>query len=248
MMKKLVYFCAIAALAFQSCSVMKDVKKANRTADYTISLTSVEIPANAKEQFGETITVDKSNSDTSRYVYEDKYMKISWYVGRDMFYFKLCNKTKHALKIIWDDAALVMPDSSISRLMHNGIKYSQKNETQVATTVPSGAKLTDVLVPTENVDYSNQIGWYVSPILKHSLTTDYETEKAMSMKGKALKVLLPIKIEEVQNEYTFVFTIDDVTIENQMTTEKERDDEASTALNVFLGVVLGSIIVVLCAM
>ncbi len=243
-MNKIIFFLAIVSLSLQSCSIMRDVEKTNRTADYTISLTSVELPANAKEQFGETITIDNSKNDTSRYVYEDEYMKILWFVGSDKFYFTLYNKSNHALKIIWDDATLVMPDNSISKLMHNGVKYSQRNEAQVATTIPRGAKIEDVLVPTENVIYSDLLGWFVSPMFKYSLSSDYEMEKAKSMKGEVLKVLLPIKIEDIQNEYTFVFTIKDVQVESKKIIEKEHDKEAETAVNVILGIAIGALPVI----
>lgn len=228
----------IAALIMQSCSIMKDVEKTKRTADYTISLTSVELPANAKEQYGETITIDKSNNDSSRYVYEDEYMKISWYVGSDRFYFTLYNKSNHALKIIWDDATLVMPDNSISKLMHTGVKYSQRNEAQVATTIPRGAKIDDMLVPTENVVYLDYIGWHVVPMFKYSFDTDNEMRKAESMKGNVMRVLLPVKIEDIQNEYTFVFTINDVKTESKTVIEQEHDKDMETVIGFLGGIAL----------
>ena len=222
----------------QSCSIMKDVEKTTRTADYTISLTSVELPANAKERYGETISIDNSINDISRYVFEDDYMKISWFVGYNKFYFTLYNKSNHALKIIWDDATLVMPDNSISKLMHSGVKYSQRNDAQVATTVPRGAKIEDMLVPTENVIYIDNIGWYEMPILKNSFDTDAEMKKAELMKGKVMRVLFPIKIEDVQNEYTFIFTINDVKVESKTTIEKEHDKEAENTVGLIIGIPL----------
>lgn len=238
-MKRSIYIMAIAALIMQSCSIMKDVEKTQRTADYTISLTSVELPANAKEQYGETITIDKSNNDSSRYVFDDDYMKISWFVGYNKFYFTLYNKSNHALKIIWDDVTLVMPDNSISKMMHNGVKYISRNESQVATTVPRGAKIEDMLVPTENVIYVDDIGWYVMPMLNNSFDTDAEMRKAESMKGKVMKVLFPIKIEDVQNEYTFVFTINDVRVESKKIIEKVHDKEAENTVGLIIGIPLG---------
>lgn len=238
-MRRNIFILAIAALIMQSCSIMKDVEKTKRTADYTISLTSVELPANAKERYGETITIDNSINDTSRYVFEDDYMKISWFVGYNKFYFTLYNKSNHALKIIWDDATLVMPDNSISKLMHTGVKYSQRNESQVATTIPRGAKIEDMLVPTENVVYIDNIGWYEMPLLKKSFDTDAEMRKAESMKGNVMRVLLPIKIEDVQNEYTFVFTINDVKVESKTIIEKEHDKEAENTVALIIGIPLG---------
>ena len=211
----------------QSCSVMKDVKRPYFIPDYSIQLTSVELPASTKERFGETITTDNSNEDFLQQTFEDDHLRISWYVGIDRFHFSLYNKSDHSLKIIWDDAALVMYDNSTSRLMHNGIKYDRRNESQVSTTIPHGAKLEDVLVPTENVTLNNN-GWKVNPILPQNLTM----EEAKNLKGEKIKVLLPIKIEDVQNEYTFVFNIDVFQKETYIT-EKVHNVTGEIFLNTF---------------
>ena len=244
-MKKYFVFFTLMIMLMHSCSITKEVETTTteRYANYSVRLTSVELPANAKERYGNTITVDQSNNDTSKNIYEDSYIKIKWSFIIDRFYFTLYNKSDHALKVIWDDAALVMTDTSISRLMHEGTKYNQRNETQLATTIPRGAKIEDQLVPVNNVISSENMGWIVKPMFKNTFETDSAMEEANSLKGRTMSILLPIKNEDVQNEYTFVFTIDVVTEKTTKTETKEiHNENAETIANIIAGGVIGTIV------
>lgn len=227
-MKRYLYTLALVALLMQSCSVMKDINKSCYVPGYHLTLTSVDSPANAKERYGETITTEKSNGDSLRYSFEDDYIKISWYAGDDKFYFSLFNKSNHSLKIIWDDATLVRPDNSISKLIHSGINYEKRNDAQVSTTIPRGAKTTDILIPIDNIKYNNYIGWYIEPILPQNI----KISDAEEYNGKTLKILLPIKIEDIQNEYTFLFKIETFPKE-EFYTEKVHDVKSEIILNTF---------------
>lgn len=208
----------LVALLMQACAVMKSVEVPYIVPQYQSRLVSVELPADAKERYGETILADSTQVDTIRYVFEDDYIKISWFVGKYQFYFTLFNKSDHSLKIVWDDAALVSPDNTVSRLMHGGVKYDSRNESQVSTTIPRGAKIDDVLIPIRE---------QFAPILPENI----DFEDAQLLKGEKLKVLLPIKIEDVQNEYTFVFDID-VAQEYAYTTKMVHDTPAEVAAGI----------------
>lgn len=35
--------------------------------------------------------------------------------------------------------------------MHSGVKYTDRNNSQPATSIPKGASLSDILLPTDNV-------------------------------------------------------------------------------------------------
>ena len=102
-MKKLgLFLCAvIATITITSCGAFKSY-----VADYSVGLKTVESPANAKQQFGETKVVNFQDGTTNKYRYEDDYINIVWYVGAKQFNFDLTNKSGHTLKINWDDISL----------------------------------------------------------------------------------------------------------------------------------------------
>ena len=206
-MKKLsILLLAAGALLFTSCGALK-----SHVANYSVGLASVESPADAKQQFGETKVVNFDEGGISKYRYEDDYIDIVWYVGLKQFNFTLKNKSGHTLKINWDDVSYVDVKGQVGRVMHSGVKYADRNSSQPATTVPKGASISDILLPTDNVYYvSGQYGgWretYLVPCVYK--TPEAFNSEAPSLVGKTMTVMMPIMIENVQNDYTFTFNID----------------------------------------
>ena len=206
-MKKISLLSMIAAgLLFSSCGAFKSY-----VASYSIGLTAVESPADAKQQFGETKVVTFDEGGINKYRYEDDYIDIVWYVGLKQFNFTLKNKSGHTLKINWDDVSYVDVKGQVGRVMHSGVKYADRNSSQPATTVPKGASISDILLPTDNVYYaSGQYGgWretYLVPCVYK--TPEAFNSEAPTLVGKTMTIMMPIMIENVQNDYTFTFDID----------------------------------------
>lgn len=196
----------ISVITLSSCGAFN-----NYVADYSIGLKTVESPANAKQQFGETKVVNFQDGTTNKYRYEDDYIYIVWYVGAKQFNFDLTNKSGHTLKINWDDISYVDYKGQTGRVMHSGVKYTERNNSQPASTVPKGANLSDLLLPTENVYYvSGQYGGWREKYLIPCVYSDAATRDAQASAyiGKTLTIMMPIMIENVQNDYTFTFSID----------------------------------------
>ena len=179
-------------------------------ASYSVGLSSVESPADAKKQFGETKVVTFKDGEVDKYRYEDDFIEIVWYVGLKQFNFELKNKSTHTMKINWDDISYVDINGKTRRVMHAGVKYIERNNSQPATSIPKGATLSDILLPTDNVVLSGLYGGWIESNL---IPSYYSTPEAMangaeSYVGKRMTILMPIMIENVQNDYTFVFNID----------------------------------------
>lgn len=189
---------AVVCCAFiaQSCGTMM------QTSKYVVNLSAVESPENAKVQFGETKVVTSKDGDVQKYRYEDDFINIVWFVGYKEFDFSLTNKSDHTIKINWDDISYVDINGNVGRVMHSGVKYIDRNSSQPATSIPKRASITDLLMPTENVYYvSGQYGgWRESPLIPASYNQG-------GAEGKTMTILMPIMIENVQNDYTFEFVI-----------------------------------------
>ena len=208
-MKKLLVLLFVG-LMFQSCATFI-------TAKYSVGLSSVESPANAKQQFGETKVVNFKDGNLSKYRYEDDYIDIVWYVSSKQFNFELKNKSGHTIKINWDDVSYVDVNGKTGRVMHAGVKYTERNNSQPATTIPKNATISDILLPTDNVYFvSGQYGGWREEYL---IPSTYRTQEAYdagakNYVGKKMIILMPIMIENVQNDYTFEFNIDEL-LKNQ---------------------------------
>lgn len=182
------------------------------SAQYAVGLSSVESPADAKQQFGETKVVDFKEGDVNKYRYEDDFIEIVWYVSPKQFNFDLKNKSNHTMKINWDDISYVDIEGKTGRVMHSGVKYTDRNSSQPASTIPKGASLSDILLPTDNVYYvSGQYGgWRESNLIpSYYNSQDALNNGAQKYVGKKMTIMMPIMIENVPNDYTFVFNIDE---------------------------------------
>lgn len=205
--KKQLFVLPFMGLLFTSCGMMQSYM-----ASYSVGLSSVESPANSKLQYGETKVVDFKDGEVNKYRYEDDFIEIVWYVGFTQFNFELKNKTTHSMKINWDDISFVDINGKTGRVMHAGVKYTERNNSQPSSTIPRGASLSDLLMPTDNVYFvSGQYGGWQE---KNLLPSFYKTQEALNTGapgyvGKKMTILMPIIIESVQNDYTFVFNVDE---------------------------------------
>lgn len=192
-------------LALQSCGV-------SYVASYSVGLSSVESPADAKQQFGETKVVSFNEEGLTKFQYEDDFIDIIWFVDSKQFNFTLKNKTQYSMKICWDDISYVDIDGQSGRVMHAGVKYNERNNSQPSTTIPRGASISDLLLPTNNVSYisGGYGGWWSETLLIPSV---YPTQEAYDLKaesyvGKTMSIMMPVVIQNVQNDYIFTFNID----------------------------------------
>ncbi len=204
-MKKFSKLMLLAMLfASTSCGFMNPY-----VVNYSISLASVESPLDAKRTFGDTKVVSLDDDGFSKYRFEDDYIEITWAVTHKNFLFELKNKTEYTIKINWDDVCYVDVNGKAGRVMHSGVKYIDRNSSQPATIIPKGASISDLLLPTDNVSYGG--GWSEKPLIEYVYYDEaMKNTIAPTYVGKQMSVIMPILIENVQNEYIFVFNIDGI--------------------------------------
>ena len=201
-------------LCLQSCYTTHNLYG----AIYDIGLSSVESPADAKTQFGETKVVNYTENEINKYKYEDDYIDITWTILTDRFEFELKNKTDYTIKINWNEISYVTVGGEAKRVIHEGIKYADREKEQTTTTIPRGSKITDFLVPTENIYYNeNLLEWKYRNIIPISSTSKEDLQSRVdSYKKGQMSIMMPLQIENVQNDYLFEFEIgDNVKIEDQ---------------------------------
>jgi len=184
-------------------------------ANYDINLAQVERPSDAKERYGESTIIKFEEEGKTKYSFEDEMLKIVWLPTAERFHFVISNKTSHSIRIIWDEAVYVDENGTSKRIMHQGVKYSERNNPQPPTTIVRGATVSDSIIPTDNVRYvrGRYGGWRESPLFPESSEQrQLLEERAKALVGERVQVLLPIQIQDVVNEYIFVFSIDGYSI------------------------------------
>lgn len=175
-----------------------DIFKKYLTGEYVKSLVSVEKPSN-KSIIGETKIVE--GDSVTKYRYIDNIIDIIIFAERDRFCFKLKNVHDNTIKIIWDDAVFVDCEGNSSQIIHSGIKYAQRGDKQVPYTIIKESSITDVAIPVNNIYIETILSintWKCKPLF-------YSVNK-INNPGK-LKLMLPIQIDDIINEYVFVFDV-----------------------------------------
>lgn len=102
------------------------------------------------------------------------------------------NNSESSLKVVWDEAAFVNENNESGRIIHKGVAKGNANESQTPTVVLKGTELSDLIAPVDRLD-----NW----LIPHIGVQDPK------MNGKTVKILLPIEIKGVVNEYIFTFDI-----------------------------------------
>ena len=91
--------------------------------------------------------------------------------------------------------------------MHVGTKYSQREGDQPASVIIKGAKIEDVATPTANVYYDEGIRIGYSTIGSGWKTKPMIPKEYIGKDAGELRLMLPIQVKDVINEYTFVFRV-----------------------------------------
>lgn len=174
------------------------VKQLSEEGNYFFTLSKVTKPKNSSIKYGKTTTVESTDL-VSKYQYEDNIISIIWVIYEKQCGFILKNKSDNTIKVVWDDASLIDENNSASKVYHKGIRLMDANNPQPATSVPKGAELNDLIAPTNKLHYSD--GWVEGSIISNSKRYN------PSMIGKTIRVIFPIDIKGVINEYEFQFDI-----------------------------------------
>ena len=167
---------------------------------YTARLVKVEKPSDSSDRY--SVPTILQEDGVEKYSFRDS--TISVVIGFDDilgFTFNLRNVSTTSIKIVWNETVYVDAFGNTSKLMHNGIKYAEREGDQPATTVLRNAKITDNLFPTDKVYLpSIQQGWKKEKIFPKypPLDTDILSD---------VRLMIPIQIKDVINEYTFVFEL-----------------------------------------
>lgn len=160
---------------------------------YDVGLSEVERPADAIKRYGEHKIVS----------FEDEMVEMVLFVDKKKISFSLLNKTKHSIKIVWDESVYIDQNGRRNRVMHQGVKYINKSQPQPPSIVARGATIEDVVIPADNVHLVGS-SWRVYPLLPYS---SEDATDAKNLIGEKLQVLLALQIQGVVNEYIFSFTI-----------------------------------------
>ncbi len=175
----------------------KDAFRGDDSRHFNAALVKVEKPSVSSDRYGKTTEI--TDNKITKYSYVDDIIDILIYGGSHDFSFIIKNVSDNSIKIVWNEAVFVDVDGTSSKIMHSGIKYSQREGDQPASTIIKGAKIEDIATPIDKVYYSDNLKKWTSKSLYSNADKDKEDQ--------TLKLMLPIQIKETINEYIFEFKL-----------------------------------------
>ena len=195
-------------------------------AKYDVALVAVERPAKATERYGPISISKGSEEGINKYVFEDSLVKVGWATSDKGFGFWMINKTEHSIRLPWDEAAIVDDKGRSHRVIHSGVKYIDRNNSQPPSVIVRKGAYDDLVVPSDNVYFESGAygGWQEQNLFEpHSLETwGYKPDQIADFKaaaqrnvGKRFQVLLPLQIEDVVNDYIFTFEVKELVFDDR---------------------------------
>ena len=116
--------------------------------------------------------------------------------------FSLKNKIDTPIQIDWDATSYVDPMNSAHRVMHDGVKYTDRDRPQVPSVIPLSASVQNVIVPIDDVEYSSGSGWHTNALLGNH----YETRTEIKQGGTFSLLLALVVNGKTENLFvTFEF-------------------------------------------
>lgn len=147
--------------------------------------------------------------DSDGMQFEDEAIKVTFDVRQSGIRFDLKNKLDNSAKILWDQASYIDEFGKARRVMHDGVKYVDRDQSMPPSIVPAMASISDHVTPSDNV-YFGSSSWET-----HSLFySGTSSSAATHMVGKDVTLLLPIQVGTKTSEYSFSFRIYGLRAEN----------------------------------
>jgi hypothetical protein len=138
-------------------------------------------------------------------LFQDGFIDAAFVVTKKQIAFGIWNKTDNPIKLDWNQVSFIDINGDSHKVIHEGVKYMDKNNSMPPSVIPPTAKLKDIVFPTDYISYSagQYGGWREKALFPDgSAATDYE--------GKTIGVFIPLEINGTVKNYLFTFRIDKV--------------------------------------
>lgn len=149
--------------------------------------------AQSKVQYDFKMTKPKPSADLA---YEDAFIKVNFAI-LDKIMFKLINKTDKPIEIEWAKASYTDIDSRAHRIIHQGVRFIEKDKAPPSTVIPPSANILDTIIPADYISLDGN-AWKTDPLF----------ESFDNAVGKPFGLFLPIKINGVVKNYSFRFVME----------------------------------------
>ena len=172
----------------------KQIEKEAQQGSYKMYISSVRKPKSSKFTKGELVKTDDGMA------YTDNQILLIIIPQDDRFFFSINNRSQGNIEIEWDKIIYINENNHSSRVIHSGIKYTDRNSPQVPSLVAPKTSISDAIIPTDNIYLNSSYEWRISSLLRNGKVKG-------SYDGQNVKINLPIKIDGISYEYSIIYDL-----------------------------------------
>ena len=183
----------------------------------------MERTAESRRKYGEQRIETIVEVGIPKFSFEDAAVRIKWRPTSDDISLVLTNKSANLVKIVWDEALFTDENRGNHRLIHSATGYEDRNNIHPPTVIVARGTIDDFIHPADyfapEEGYGKRssgrtVDWRKSPFLPTQIkgTAEELRVRAESVVGKTFRVMLPIEIDYVLNDYTYTFKINGVNV------------------------------------
>ena len=136
--------------------------------------------------------------------YIDDKIEVIFLIGEKQIAFDLRNNTNTGIRINWDELGYISQTGRTMRVIHSGIRLMDRNSPQAPTMVPPGSRISDIIIPSENIYYvsGRYGGWNELDLFPAKDKSIY--------KNVEFGIYFPLIVGDKRHDYKFIFNVDDV--------------------------------------
>ena len=119
---------------------------------------------------------------------------------------QITNESGSSAKILWDDGALIDQENVAHRIIHAGIKITDKEKEQVPSVIPDGSLIEDTIYASDCLKWNASKGdWDYLPVVWDKTFNDELAAMEYINNMAPVKVMLPIERNGEITEYLITF-------------------------------------------
>lgn len=141
-------------------------------------------------------------------VFRDPMMTFRFQIRDEKIDLEIENKTKGTLKIIWDEAVIIVQGEA-HKAAHSFPDPDNCIMSSTPTIIPESTSIKEIVYPCDNIYFDR--GWEIGNLfLKTDLAESVLKDYILSKKGAKISLHLPIKFNDNTILYKFNFIVVDV--------------------------------------
>lgn len=144
--------------------------------------------------------------------FKDDILTTMWTFTDNSISFSIKNESANSIKLLWDDMVFINYANKSQRLIHKGVKYSEKDLPQHVSVVGNHSTFSDILLPSDNIHYCELHKQWESNslIFSNGVLSPNDDTFTQSLKDMKLRLIFPIIFNEKRIEYELTFEAENI--------------------------------------